>query len=184
MEASDSVLIQRSLSGEPGAFDALMARYQGLVFTVAMTCTRDRDEALDICQNAFLKGYERLGSLRDGERFKYWIARIAHREGITWARRNRRRGEPIDQAEIEGWPDAAPSQEAQFLKHESGTALSERLGQLNRRYRLAVSLRYFEGMSIAEVAAILRCTEGVVKSMLFRSLRRLRREMMETRQVS
>jgi RNA polymerase sigma-70 factor (ECF subfamily) len=184
VEASDSALIQRSLSGDIGAFDALMSRYQGLVFKVALTCTRNRDDALDICQNAFLKGYERLGSLRDGDRFKYWIARIAHREGINWARRNRRRGEPIEQEQIEAWPDAAPSQETRLLAHESGTDLSERLGRLNRRYRLAVSLRYFEGMSIAEVAAVLRCTEGVVKSMLFRSIRRLRQEMTEARQVS
>jgi hypothetical protein len=55
LEASDSVLIERSLSGKLGAFDELMARYQGLVFKIAITYTRDREGALDISQNAFLK---------------------------------------------------------------------------------------------------------------------------------
>jgi RNA polymerase sigma-70 factor, ECF subfamily len=183
VEASDPVLIERSLNGDLGAFDALMARYQGLVFTVAMTCTRNRDEALDVCQNAFLKAYERLGTLRDRDRFKPWIAQIAHHEGINWVRRHRR-VEPLDELELDAWPDGAPDQESRMLADESGAGLSACLGRLNQRYRTAVSLRYFEGMSIAEVAAILRCSEGVVKNMLFRSLRRLKQELMETRQVS
>jgi RNA polymerase sigma factor (sigma-70 family) len=182
VEATDTVLIERSRSGDLSAFDALMARYQGLVFQVAMTCTRDRSEALDICQNAFLKGYERLASLRDGSRFRYWIARIAHREGINWARRQRRSGHAVDLVEIEDRPDAAPGPERRLLADESRETLTERLGRLNPRHRLAVSLRYFEGMSIAEIASVLRCSEGVVKLTLFRSLRRLRQEL-ETRQV-
>ena len=94
MDASDDALIERSLAGDLGAFDELMARYQGLVFKVAMTCARDRDEALDISQNAFLKAYERLASLRDAGSFKYWVARIAHREGINWALSRRAGGRP------------------------------------------------------------------------------------------
>ena len=184
MNASDDALIDRSLAGDLAAFDELMARYQGLVFKVAMTCARDRDEALDISQNAFLKAYERLGSLRSGGSFRYWVARIAHREGINWALRRRRHGESLDEADIEQRSDAAPSQEMRLLSRESETLVSQRLCRLNRRYRLAVSLRYFEDMSIAEIAAILRCSEGMVKNMLFRSLRRLRQELMEARQVS
>jgi len=184
VDATDATLIQRSLAGDTSAFDALMSRYQGLVFTVARNCTRDREEALDVCQDAVLKAFRRLGSLREGASFKYWIARIAHNEGINWVRRNRRRAEAVDAEGLERRPAAAPSQEAQLLSAETGSHLAATLGRLNRRYRLAMSLRYVEGLSIAEIAAVLRCSEGVVKSMLFRSVRRLRQELAESRQVS
>ena len=183
VDAPDAILIQRSRSGDLAAFDALMARYQGLVFTVAFSCVRNRDEALDISQNAFLRAYERLGSLRDEGRFRFWIARIAQREGINWVRRHRRHGETVDAAALQ-IPDSAPSQEARLLAGEGQARLMDRLGCLNRRYRLAVSLRYVEGMSTTQIAAVLRCSEGVVKNILFRSVRRLRQELMGERHVS
>src|SRR6185503_5661817 len=140
-----------------------MARYQGLVFTVARACARDRDDALDISQNAFMKAFERLDSLRDEARFRSWIARIARHEGISWGRRNRHRRQFVD-PENAHLPDAAPSQEARLLSDERHSRLAERLARLNRRYRLTVSLRYVEGMSIAEIAAVLGCSEGMVKN--------------------
>lgn len=182
VDVSDAALIQRSRSGDLTAFDALMTRYQGLVFTVAYACARDRDDALDISQNAFMKAFEHLDSLRDEASFRSWIARIARREGIDWARRNRHRRQFVDPEEVH-LPDAAPSQEARLLSDECGRRLAARLDRLNRRYRVTVSLRYVEGMSIAEIAAVLRCSEAMVKNMLFRSLRRLRQELTEARQV-
>ena len=186
MDVSDADLILRSRSGDLTAFDALMARYQGLVFTVARACVRERDAALDISQNTFLKAFERLDSLRDKASFRPWIARIARHEAITWARRNRRRREclgSIDPDDV-GLADTALSQEAQLLSDERDNRLAELLDRLNRRYRLTMSLRYVEGMSVAEIAAVLRCSEGMVKNMLFRSVRKLRRELAEgTRQM-
>jgi RNA polymerase sigma-70 factor (ECF subfamily) len=186
VDVSDADLISRSRSGDLTAFDALMGRYQGLVFTVARACVRDRDAALDVSQNTFLKAFKRLDSLRDEASFRPWIARIARHEGIIWARRNRHQCECmgfVDPDEM-GLADAAPSPEAQMLSDERGSRLAEQLGRLNRRYRLTMSLRYVEGMSIAEIAAVLRCSEGMVKNMLFRSVRKLRHELTEgTRQV-
>ena len=78
--------------------------------------------------------------------------------------------------EIDGWNRYPPNQGIPDLN----VAIVE---WLNRRYRLTVSLRYVEGMSIAEIAAVLGCSEGMVKNMLFRSLRRLRQELTEARRV-
>ncbi len=186
MDVSDADLISRSRSGDLTAFDALMARYQGLVFTVARVCVRDRDAALDISQNTFLKAFERLESLRDKASFRPWIGRIARHEAITWARRNRHRRQSMGFVDPDETvlADAAPSQEAQMLSDERDSRLAEQLRRLNRRYRLTMSLRYVEGMSIAEIAAVLRCSEGMVKNILFRSVRKLRHELTEgTRQV-
>ena len=96
MEASDSVLIQRSLSGELGAFDALMARYQGLVFTVAMPCTRDREEALDICQDAFLKAFASLNTFSSEYRFSTWLFTIGYRVCLNRLRRTRGTSTEVD----------------------------------------------------------------------------------------
>lgn len=184
MEPSDAVLIERSLAGELDAFDALMARYQALVFKVAMTCARDRDEALDISQNAFLKAYEQLGSLRTGASFKSWVARIAYHESVNWARRHKRRGESFESPEVDRVQEPSPGPDTVLLTGERSHLLADRLGRLNPRYRLVVALRYFEELSTAEIAAILRCSEGLVKNMLFRSLRRLRQELVHVRPLS
>jgi len=182
VDDSDADLIARSRSGDLTAFDALMARYQGLVFTVARACAQDRDDALDISQNAFMKAFQRLDSLRNDAKFRSWIARIARREGISWGRRNRQLRQFVDPEDMQ-LPDAAPSQEARLLSDERHSRLAARLSRLNRRYRLTVSLRYVEGMSIAEIAVVLGCSEGMVKNILFRSIRRLRQELREARRV-
>ena len=184
MAASDSVLIERSLAGELGAFDDLMARYQGLVFHIAITYAREREAARDISQDAFLKAYERLSSLRTGASFKPWIAQIAYHESLNWVRRNRRGPHLLDLPEADHLATSAPSQEDGLLTRESGALMSHRLSRLNPRYRMVVTLRYFEELSIAEIAGVLRCSEGLVKNMLFRSLRQLRTQLLEPTEVS
>src|SRR5687768_10022264 len=89
VDVSDSALIGDSLSGKLDAFDALMARYQGLVFKIAMTCVRDRDVASDIAQDVFLKAYQRLATLRKSANFRAWIARIAYHESLNWLKKHR-----------------------------------------------------------------------------------------------
>jgi RNA polymerase sigma-70 factor (ECF subfamily) len=183
VEPSDAALIAASAGGQLDAFDRLMTRYERLVFRIAMTCTRNREAALDVSQDTFLKAYQRLGSLRNGDTFKGWIARIAYRESVNWLRAHRRDAGMLDVDQAAVVPDAAPSPEAAALAGEHGARIAEHLQALNPRHRLALTLRYFEGLSGAEIGAALGCSEAVVKSMLFRSLRRLREELMTMRHM-
>ena len=184
MDVSDSVLVGDSLAGNLGAFDDLMVRYQGLVFKIAMTCVRDRDVASDITQNVFLKAYQRLATLRRSTNFKAWIARIAYHESLNWLNKHRHERTAVELPSPDHLPPApGPNQEDALLANETAMCLVAQLRRLNRRQQLAVWLRYFEDMSIGEIASVLRCSETLVKNILFRSLQRLRNTLVEDKWV-
>jgi RNA polymerase sigma-70 factor, ECF subfamily len=179
MEKSDRTLVDESISGNLNSFDALMLRYERLVYSVAFHYAREREAALDITQNVFLKAYENLRSLREGPTFKPWLMKIAYHESINWLRKNRRRKEE-DALERGEWVTARDDQERNFLEEEAGTTLHRCIRSLNPKHRMAVVLRYFDEMPLAEIASVLKCSEGLVKNILFRSLKRLRREMVQS----
>ncbi|MBN2431340.1 MAG: RNA polymerase sigma factor [Acidobacteria bacterium] len=173
MEFSDENLIRESLAGSTVAFDELMCRYQRLVFKIAFTYTRNRDVALDLTQDVFVKVHRKLATFRTGRPFHVWLARVAANEALNWLRRHRDHL-TVDVLPAECTPAANAEQERRLLERERQRELFRRLGKLSRRQRLAVTLRYFEEMPIGELAMVLRCSEGTARNLLFRSLQKMR----------
>ena len=175
MARTDQELIDEVLGGALEAYDALMKRYERLVFKVAYGFGKDQESALDITQNVFIRAYNGLGSFRRDSNFKTWVARIAYNEGINWLRQNRRHVQGRQPLEAGGpLATSGADQEAELLRRERKGEILRGMQQLNEKYRLAVTLRYFQGMPIREVAEVLECSEGTAKSILFRSVRQLR----------
>ena len=177
-DLDDQALIARILTPHPragseAAFASLLRRYQGLVFRLSYGYSQDRDEALDASQEVFLKVFEKLGSYRGAGSFVGWLVRITHRTNLDRARH--RGGEPrwekLGAASVVA---LRPEQERDLEQSDDRRLLLAELEQLNDNQRLAVTLRYFEQMSIREIATVLRCSEGNAKSILFRSLDKLR----------
>lgn len=179
METSDHELIEQTLNGSLQAFDTLMERYQRLVYKIAYGFGKSRENSLDITQNAFLKVYENLSSFKGKGQFKGWVARIAYNEGINWTKKNRyfEKSEILDEVNMN--QIMSITQEDELLARENKALLLKSLFSLNTRYRLAVVLRYFNEMPISEISRVLRCREGVVKNMLYRSLRQLKQNLQE-----
>jgi RNA polymerase sigma-70 factor (ECF subfamily) len=151
-----------------------MERYQRDVFAVARGYARSVDDALDICQNVFLKAYRKLLSFEGRSSFKTWLITITNREGLNWVRMQSRKAPSnlvdLDAARLSSSDD----QEGELLEVERRRLVMDGLQALNQRSRQAVILRYFRGLPIREVAEILDCSEGVARNMLFRSVRKLR----------
>ncbi len=125
---------------------------------------------MDVTQNVFLKAYENLTKFQGKSQFKTWLMRIAYNESNNWMKKNKFNISAHD-------PDILPSdsdQEDNYLVQEHRALMLQSLFQLNTRYRLAVILRYFENYSIREISKVLKCSEGMVKNMLFRSLQKLK----------
>lgn len=169
---TDESLVEEALGGRLGAFDELMVRYQRMVFKVAHGFTRNRQDALDVTQQVFLKAYRSLASFRRDANFRTWIMRIAYNEGVSWVRAN---GRPLagDDA-LREVAQPGGTQEQLLLARERDALLEKELDKLNDRYRLAITLRYRQGLPIEEIAAVMQCSEGTTKSMLFRGVRALR----------
>jgi RNA polymerase sigma-70 factor (ECF subfamily) len=169
---SDAELVREIRAGSGVAFEQLMRRHERLVFKVAHGFTGDTDSAMDVTQNTFLKVHARLAGWRREGEIKNWIARIAANEAMNWNRaRARRPGTTLDE---EAFLQPDPSSGDPLRERETRQALARSLVALNPRQRLAVVLRYFQGMSTREIAAVLECSEGTARNLLFRSLRKLR----------
>ena len=182
MEFSDGQLVEEALGGSAVAFERLVARYERLVFKIALGCTGQRDSALDVLQNVFLKVHCKLAGFRTEGDFKNWIARIAMNESINWKRSQRRfKADELDEATSAA---SSPVQEGLIRDREIWEMIKKSMQKLNPTYSAAVALRYFEGMSIREIAAVLGCREGTVKSMLFRSLQQMRLNMGIAKEVA
>jgi len=179
LEISDHELIQQAISGSLESYDQLMERYQRLVFKVAYGFGKNKQNSMDITQNVFLKAYENLASFKGKGSFKAWIAKIAYHEGINWTKKNH----PYEQSaifdEVFMNQQEGIRQEDEILTREHKAQLLHSLLSLNTRYRLAVVLRYFNEMPIKEISGVLKCSEGVVKNMLHRSLRQLKQNLKE-----
>ena len=173
-QADDASLIAFALRSEPAAFEELMRRYERLVFKVAVSFTREREGALDIVQNVFLKAFRGLDRLQSDSNFRAWLMRIATNESINWTRRH---GRHQGHAQVDAMAESIAGAEDpadDLRRQEEQARLLEGLETLRPRYRQALSLRYFQGMRLREIAELLDCSENVVKQLLFRGVRALR----------
>jgi RNA polymerase sigma-70 factor (ECF subfamily) len=176
LETVDEILIEKTLAGSLECYDVLMQRYEKDVFAVARGYARSVDDSLDICQNVFLKAYRKLDTFQGRSAFKTWLVTIANREGLNWLRTQSRKT-PANVVDFETADlSTEGDQEEALLEDERVQKVVDSLQVLNQRGRLAVILRYFRDMPICEIAAVLGCSEEVVRNVLFRSVRKLRAE--------
>ncbi|MBZ5637820.1 MAG: sigma-70 family RNA polymerase sigma factor [Acidobacteriia bacterium] len=178
MEFSDQDLTREIRSGSKVAFEKLVSRYGRLVHRIAFGFTGDRESAMDVAQDTFLKVHTRLGTFREDGDLRNWIARIAAHEALNLRRAARRH--PTSELDETLFLDPDPPQDERLHERETREALHRSLATLSPRQRLAVVLRYFQGMSPREIGAVLECSEGTARSILFRSLRRLRAVLVES----
>ncbi|MFC2087981.1 RNA polymerase sigma factor [Calditrichota bacterium] len=178
MERTDMELIEQTLSGEHQSYDALMIRYQKLVFSIAFGICKTYENAMDITQDVFLKAYKKLDSFKGTSTFKTWISKISYNESINWQKKNSKYQDYEDSQDFELKIFKESNQEDEILAKENKAMLLRCLFELNTKYRLAVVLRYFENHSIKEIAVSMNCSEGVVKNMLFRSIQKLRKNLL------
>lgn len=174
MDDTDALLVEQTLNGSLECFDVLMQRHERDVYRAVYGYGKSRENTMDICQNTFLKVYHNLGSFDNRSSFRTWMMRIAMNEGLNWVRSQARK---VPRSTVELEPallSSGDDQERVLLDKEQHEQVVAQLQCLNHRQRLAVTLRYFQEMSIRDIAAVLECSEGVVRNILFRSVRRLR----------
>lgn len=176
LEPTDRDLVTGIASGSDLAFDRLMRRYRRLVFRVAYGFTGDRDSAMDVMQETFLKVHTRLGSFRGDGPLRNWIVRIAANEAMNWKRSSSRfpTAELDDSVFLRSDPAEGPDRDERATVER---ALERSLAALPPRQRLAIVLRYYGERSTREMAGALDCSEGTARNILFRGLEKLRAMM-------
>jgi len=178
--SEDDGLAARARDGDVGAFEELVTRYQGIAFRVAWLVVRNRGDAEDAVQDAFVKAYYAMPRFRPGAPFRPWILRIVANEARNRGRSSRRREGLAMRLAATDTAQAAPPAEVAVLGRADAEALVAALDRLPERDRLVVAYRYLFEMSEAETAEALDVRPGTVKSRLSRALVRLRTDLAST----
>jgi RNA polymerase sigma-70 factor (ECF subfamily) len=155
------------------AFNRLMERHEDGVYRMALMYCKSRDNAYDITQNVFIKVYQNLNTFRGDSAFKTWLYKIVYYESLNWIRKNKRRENHADIADVEFSIQSGDTADDLVLRSERYRLLNKCMEQLNKKYKTVVYLKYFEGLSLKEIADIVNTTEGTIKNILFRSVRKL-----------
>ncbi len=178
--SEDAELAARARDGDVGAFEELVTRYQGIAFRVAWLIVRNRGDAEDAVQDAFVKAYYAMPRFRPGAPFRPWVLRIVANEARNRGRSSRRRDDLTLRLAATDTAPVVPSPEVAALDRADAEALVAGLDRLPERDRLVVAYRYLFEMSEAETAEALDVRPGTVKSRLSRALVRLRTEILST----
>jgi RNA polymerase sigma-70 factor (ECF subfamily) len=151
-------------------FEARLADSSTLAFRVAYSVLRQRQDAEDVAQDAFIKAHRSFAQLRDRDRFRAWLVRMVWRMAL-----DRRRGERRREAREQVVPEApaVPTTEDDLIAGERSAALWRAIDQLPEKLRVAIVLSAIDGHDVREVASLLGVPEGTVKSRLFLARKQL-----------
>jgi len=162
-EVEDPDLIAKARRGDVEAYNLLVSRWEKRVFNYLLRLVSNREDAMDVSQDVFLKAYQSLPKLDDPARFSGWLFRIAHNEAFSLLRRKR------PEAELAGEPRPADLN-PRLLPIELSLAVETALGRLSPDQREAVLLKVYQGFKFEEMAEILECPVSTVKSRLYTAL--------------
>ena len=164
----DETLVQRCLSGDTEAFGELVSRYERPLFNVALRMLRDREEARDATQNAFVKAWQHLDQFDQNRRFFSWLYRIAVNESLNRATR-RKPAESLDENLVDRGD--SPAERAEI--GEQSALIERAVDELSGTYREVIVLRHWLDLSYDEIADALHVPAKTVKSRLFSARTRL-----------
>jgi RNA polymerase sigma-70 factor (ECF subfamily) len=178
----DVALVAGAKNGDGRAFELLVQRHEGKIFSLARRMTRNREDAEDVVQQSFQKAFIHLKKFEGDSLFSTWLTRIAINEALMLLRRRRGTREvPIAESNTEDEtalpldiPDGAPNPEDSCLQREQERIISAAMNELRPGTRKAIELRELGELSTGETAQIMGLSVGTVKARVFHGRRKLR----------
>lgn len=170
----DRALVKRAQQGDKRAFDLLVSKYQRRLSRLVSRFIKDEHEVADVVQEAFIKAYRALATFRGESAFYTWLYRIAINTAKNYLSQNGRRysttvendGEILDLAE--SIPDYH-TPEAELMNREIVHAINQAIEMLPEELRHAIILREMDGLSYDEIAQVMNCPTGTVRSRISRA---------------
>ena len=181
MKNDDAKYVERILAGDADAFTTLVKKYEKQIHTFVWGRVRDYHVAEEITQDTFLRAYEKLGTLRDPNRFSGWLYRIATRRFLTWFDEKTIPMQSLDamnEGEIEAllYAQYMMEQTEKLATDKQREVVAYLLEKLPARERTAVVLHYLSEMTCEEIGDFLGVSPNTVKSQLHRARKRLKKE--------
>jgi len=186
--AEDRELVEHASAGDVEAYNVLVSRWEKKVYNYLLRLTGNRDDALDLAQEAFFKAYRSLAALDEAEKFPQWLFRIAHNLACSKFRDDGRR----PRADTDSRPDDSESVEfpaagvpvvlgagPRFYPLELELIVARALEELSPEHREAILLKVIYGFKFTEIAEILSCPVSTAKSRIYAALEQLKRALGE-----
>jgi len=173
----DQQLVERAQRGDKRAFDLLVSKYQRKLARLLSRFIRDSTEVEDVTQEAFIKAYRALPTFRGDSAFYTWLYRIGINTAKNYLVAMGRRAPTttnIDSEEAEGFEDGDQlrdlnTPEDELASKQVAETVNQTLGGLPEELRTAITLREIEGLSYEDIANIMNCPIGTVRSRIFRA---------------
>ena len=182
---TDQQLVQRAQRGDLRAFDLLVLKYQGRIAALVSRYVSDAGEVEDVTQEAFIKAYRALGKFRGDSAFYTWLYRIAANAAKNHlVAKGRRPGADATIEDAEGFDEGgmlseSASPEALAMGGELAEVVESALNALPDELKAALMLREFDGLSYDDIADVLGCPVGTVRSRIFRAREAVDQSMKE-----
>lgn len=181
---ADHVLVKRVQKGDKRAFDLLVLKYQHKIISIISRYVKDSAEVYDVSQEAFIKAYRAIGNFRGDSAFYTWIYRIAINTAknhlVSRGRRPPSSDVDIEDAEYYSGGERLrdiDTPEGQLMRDELSAVVNKAISELPEDLRTAVTLREMEGLSYEEIADVMECPVGTVRSRIFRAREAIEKQM-------
>jgi RNA polymerase sigma-70 factor (ECF subfamily) len=175
-ETGDRALVQAAQEGDLGAFDELIRRYQERIYGLVYHMTSNHEDANDLAQEAFVKAWKALRNFKGDSSFYTWVYRIAVNHTLNHLKQRRNRTQHLSLNDLDFNAEHDPDL-VQLISHknprrevnlrELGEKLNASLLRLSEEHRAVVTMHDIQGMPHDEIAQILHCNPGTVRSRLF-----------------
>src|SRR5262245_33467794 len=173
--AEESSLVQRARQGDLAAYDDVVRRYQERIYATIYHMTSNHEDANDLAQEAFIKAFQALKSFKGGSSFYTWVYRIAVNKTINFLKQRKSRSQmSLNDLDLNAEhdpdlvaliSDKTPRREVNLTELQE--KLNEAMQRLSEPHRLVVTLHDVQGLSHEEIAKIMECNIGTVRSRLF-----------------
>lgn len=174
---ADRILVERVQAGDKQAFGLLVTKYQRKLARLISRMVRDSAEVEDIVQESFIRAYRALPGFRNDSAFYTWLYRIGVNTAKNWLMTHGRRAQltrSVDGDEAEGQEDVELLQNTEtperlLMTKELGETVNAAVERLPEELRTAITLREIDGLSYEEIAQVMDCPIGTVRSRIFRA---------------
>jgi RNA polymerase sigma-70 factor (ECF subfamily) len=168
-EVEDRDLILRAAANDVSAYNLLVSRWEKRIYNYLLRLVGNREDAMDLNQDVFLKAYQSLRKLEDPARFGPWLFRIAHNEAYSLLRKPK-----TEQASDSSNERLESPAWGQMLPMETSLAVERALSKLTDEQREAVLLKVYQGFKFEEIADILSTPVSTIKSRVYTALEQLK----------
>ncbi len=177
---NDIFIVEQVLAGQTRAFASLVDKYKDMVFTLAIGLIRNREEAEETAQDAFLKAFHAIPKFQRKSKFSTWLYRITYNECISRLRKKKNRIVSFEDLEnTESGINFIESESDWEEREEQKRELNKVLLKLNESDRTIIMLYYYDGCPVEEISSVISISQSNVKTRLFRIRNKLHAELIK-----